>query len=366
MGIDGLLSFGKLAIKRLIARSRLMEPVFGYKGWVLKKVQPGSPKIATVPFNYQANQSHYVKSAISVYNFMAKQVKRHADGFTGKVVLEIGSGFQLPHGGLNLLLALRDGAKQCFGIDITHPCDAHTKPDRVEFWRAMVDHLGISDGRELITDNNRVKFSSTEVLWFDGLFSKITLLQMSASQMYFKDNMFDLIISNAVMEHVKNPKGVLHEIYRVLNSGGLAYLQWNPFSGLEMGGHDIGMPYYYPWAHLRLSEKEHVEKLRTVFSDAKLYTTVFPEAHTATAERANEYIKDPKKFRNEILGDLNKMRIKELINYAKECGFNISYDEYFINDNIRKYLTDSIRKELSDYTDDELLTLLHAVVLKKP
>jgi ubiquinone/menaquinone biosynthesis C-methylase UbiE len=315
-------------------------------------------------FNYQADPVNYVKSAISVYSFMAERVKLHTGGFKGKVVLEIGSGFQLPHGGLNLVLALREGAEQCFGIDITHPCDVCARPDRVEFWKTAVEYLGMIAPGGLKNDG-RVRFSSTDVLWFDNFYSTITLLQMSASKMYFKNDMFDLIISNAVMEHVKNPKNVLSEIYRVLDWGGFAYLQWNPFSGFEMGGHDLGMPFYFPWAHLRLSENEHIEKLGFVFSNEAAYTTAFPEAHTSTAERAREYAKDPGKFRNEILTDLNKMRIKELKSYAEECGFEIIYEEYFIKDDHRKYLTESIRKELCDYTEDELLAQLHAIVLKK-
>ncbi len=40
----------------------------------------------------------------------------------------------------------------------------------------------------------------------------------------FKDNSFDYIICNAVLEHVKNDDFVLNEIYRVLKPGGTLYV----------------------------------------------------------------------------------------------------------------------------------------------
>jgi hypothetical protein len=117
-------------------------------------------------------------------------------------VLDLGVGFQLTHGGLTLALALKDGAKRCFGIDIAHP-DLHSaEPAKVEFWRRVRDELGVEVQG---LDQGRVVFASTDILHFDDFFSRITLLQMSASDMWFKDDMFDIVISNAVFEHVKSP-----------------------------------------------------------------------------------------------------------------------------------------------------------------
>jgi SAM-dependent methyltransferase len=44
----------------------------------------------------------------------------------------------------------------------------------------------------------------------------------------FLDETFDLIISQAVLEHVKRPKRIVNEIYRVLNHGGYVYVE-SPF-----------------------------------------------------------------------------------------------------------------------------------------
>lgn len=93
-------------------------------------------------------------------------------------------------------------------------------------------------------DDGRVVFASTDILHFDDFFSKITLLQMSASDMWFKDDMFDVVISNAVFEHVQKPAEVLAELFRVVKPWGGIAANWNPFAGFSMGGHDIGIPFY--------------------------------------------------------------------------------------------------------------------------
>jgi hypothetical protein len=133
-----------------------------------------------------------------------------------------------------------------------------------------------------------------------------------------------------------------------------------------MGGHDIGIPFYYPWAHLRLSEEQHVEKLTTVLNDPELLATALPLGHTPSAERAAELAKDPRAFWSHMMDDLNQLRIKDLLTYAREVGFEIIHDGYHINDEHRKYLTNEIRRELPGYSDDELLTNFHSVALLKP
>jgi len=314
-------------------------------------------------FTYQADLSKYIAQARIPYNLFAKGVKDHLGGFKGKTVLDLGVGFQLTHGGLTLALALQDGAKRCFGIDIAHPELHSAEPAKVAFWKQAKDTLGVD---VQCLEDGRVVFASTDILHFDDFFSKITLLQMSASNMWFKDDMFDIVISNAVFEHVQKPREVLAELFRVVKPGGGAVINWNPFAGFKMGGHDIGIPFYYPWAHLRLSEADHVRKLSEVFSDPKLYATAFPPEHTPTAERAAVYATDPALFRKQISYDLNRMRIPEFLDYAQSVGFKVVSSMPHIFDEDRKYLTPEIRAELHQYSDEELLQTFHAAVLCKP
>ena len=43
--------------------------------------------------------------------------------------------------------------------------------------------------------------------------------------MDFKDESFDLIICNHVLEHIEDDKSALNEIYRVLKYNGISFLQ---------------------------------------------------------------------------------------------------------------------------------------------
>ncbi|WP_157223835.1 class I SAM-dependent methyltransferase [Caulobacter sp. AP07] len=305
----------------------------------------------------------YVQQACDVYNHLANGVDEYCGGFDGKVVLDLGVGFQLIHGGLTLPLAIRAGASRCFGIDIASPGMHSSEPNKVEFWKAAKEMLSV-DVQGL--DEGRVYFASTDILHFDDFFSRIELLQMSASNMWFRDDMFDLVISNAVFEHVQNPHAVLKEMYRILKPGGTAYIHWNPFTGFRMGGHDIGMPFHYPWAHLRLKEKEHVKKLGEIFRNPDLFSTAFPPEHSPTAERAAIYAEDPGLFYKQIGYDLNRMRISEFLAYATSCGFEIAHSGFHCDESEKKYLTDDIRRELAGYSDEELLTIFHSAALRKP
>ena len=317
-------------------------------------------------FKYQENMDSYVNEMYEVYkNFISKIEQTIAGGFKDKVVLEFGTGYQFPGGGINLVLALLCGAARGFGIDITHPCNVCNDGMRKMFWSKFYENLGNLLNVTGYKNDDRLRFVSEDILWFDTQFSKLTFLQMSVSDMYFRDGMFDLAVSNAVFEHVKEIEKSFQEIFRVLKPGGHLVASWNPFTSLDMGGHDVGIPYYYPWPHLRLSEDDHIRILREVFSKEELYTTAFPPAHIPTREVARRYAEDPVAVRKNMLGDLNRLRIKEFLRLAEESCFEIAAVDYVIQDKNRKYLTEDIRKELLDYSEEELLVSSLFVVLRK-
>lgn len=307
----------------------------------------------------------YVNEMHQVFKDFISKVEKYAGGFKDKVVLEFGAGYQFPGGGINLVLALLCGAARGFGIDITHPCNVCNDGMRKIFWSKFYENLGNLLNVTGYKNDDRLRFVSEDILWFDTQFSKLTFLQMSASDMHFRDEMFDLAFSNAVFEHVKDPKKTFRELYRVLKPGGHMIASWNPFTSLDMGGHDVGIPYYYPWAHLRLSNDEHIRMLREVFSKEEIYSTAFPPAHTPTREVARRYAQDPKALRKAMLGDLNRLRIKDFFRLAQENGFEIAAVDYVIPDKNRDYLTEDIRKELSDYSEEELLVSSLFVVIRK-
>lgn len=321
-----------------------------------------------VTFKYQENMCSYVKEMHQVFKDFISKIEKYAGGFKHKVVLEFGAGYQFPPGGINLVLALLCGAERGFGIDISHPCNVCNDNTRKIFWSKIYENFENLGNLLNITgykNDDRLRFVSEDILWFDTQFSKLSLLQMSVSDMYFRDNMFDLAISHAVFEHIKELDKTFRELYRVLKPGGHMVAEWNPFTSLDMGGHDVGIPYYYPWAHLRLSEDEHIGILREVFCKEELYTTAFPPAHVPTREVARRYAKAPDALRKAMLEDLNRLRIKDFFRLAQENGFEIAAVDYVIPDKNRDYLTEDIRNELSDYSEEELLVSSLFVVLRK-
>ena len=324
------------------------------------RVNPGA--VAKL-FAYQEDEVAHVQNSSFIYSLMKEGVDTYFGGFEGKIVLDLGAGFSLPQGCLPMALAVRDGARQCFGIDISHPEHFATDPLKVEFWRTAREVLGVSvQGLE----QNRVFFGGADTMHDDSVVSRIVPLQMSASDMWFRDGMFDVIFSNAVFEHVKDAKNVLLETFRVLKPGGGLYAHWNPYTSFQMGGHDIGIPFMYPWAHLRLDRAAHVEKLRQMLNDRELLRTANPPEHQITEGRALTYKDTPELLFKHMDDDLNKLRVKDFLRYASEAGFEIVHSGFHINDTQRQYLTSEIQAELSDYSEDELLTIFHSAALRKP
>jgi ubiquinone/menaquinone biosynthesis C-methylase UbiE len=305
-----------------------------------------------------------VDNELKNFKEIKNKIEVFAGGFKDKCVLEIGTGFHFPQAGILCALAILEGAtNRVFGIDIYHPCDECSSKRKGLFWKMFSKKVG-----ELRTigyvNKGCIKFITKNVIWDDKEYNKLTFLQMSASDMYFKDEMFDLIMSKATFEHLKRPKEALREIKRVLKVGGYIYLSWNPFTSLRMGGHDIGIPYYYPWAHLRLSKEEHIQKLREVYSNKKIYETM-PIEHRPNDELAYQYAKDPEGLRNGTLQDLNQIRVKEFLEAVNSLNLKIVYIENIIIDEERKYLTEEIRQELSQYLAEELLMTCQQIVLQK-
>ncbi len=144
-------------------------------------------------------------------------------------------------------------------------------------------------------------------------------------------------------------------------------MRWNPFTSLAMGGHDIGVPYHSPWAHLRLDEDRHVAVLREVFSDPELAASAFPAPHTPTPEVAQQRARgDLAKLRKDMLADLNRLRIPELIEIARATGFDVIDDQVRISEKDREFYTPEIAAELSAYSYDELVGHTHWLMLRKP
>jgi SAM-dependent methyltransferase len=158
-------------------------------------------------------------------------------------------------------------------------------------------------------------------------FVDLDLRQMDVTNLSFDDEEFDIVISNAVFEHIQDVPRAVRELKRVMKKGAITYHLIHLFTSLS-GGHNLNWanPDEYvpknipPWDHLR-------KKL-------------FP---------AHVY--------------LNKLRMKDYIQIFEN---NSTILECKVGKTEGKsLLTPGIKKELSEYSEEELIARDLIIVAKK-
>lgn len=303
-------------------------------------------------FEYQENIETYLSQKIEQYHTFRKQkIDPYLPDIKGKTFLEIGYGAGAESGGIFMSLLCKDGAaKPVYGIDVVHPLSNNSNQRLIDFWKTAKEKYN------LIQD-------PIDHYWEEHT-PPIIKMHMNSEKMYLKNELVDVIYSSAVLEHVKYPELSLKEMYRVLKPGGLSVHSWNPFTSLTMGGHDIGIPYYYPWAHLRLKKEDHIQKLKEVFNDNNLRTTSSVREHTLTLDYLNS--RTAESIYEATHRDLNKVRISDMCNMAVDAGFTVLKQGIkYYNEESKNLLTTEIKNELTEYSEDELLCSSHTIILKK-
>jgi SAM-dependent methyltransferase len=102
-----------------------------------------------------------------------------------------------------------------------------------------------------------IEYSAEKVSWSKLYFNasknkNLDIIQGNAENLNFPDNEFDLAFSNSVLEHVKNPKKALQEMYRVIKPGGKLLLSVDYFH--SPGGNHLYDYIYFPWATTLVDE----------------------------------------------------------------------------------------------------------------
>jgi SAM-dependent methyltransferase len=302
---------------------------------------------------YQAESIRHVSHVLRSFKALRRIVDGRAGGFRGKAVLEVGAGFAMPQGGAFAALALAEGALQATAVDRDGPEQSEADPARAAFWDELLDRR-----RDLSVCGKR---NVERVAFFGG---PLAFARMDAAALDFPDQSFDLTFSTAVFEHLSKPKDVLRELRRVLKPGGRAVIQWNPFSSMRLGGHDIGLFRRVPWAHLRLSRAAHIRALAQVYADPALYGEL-PVEHRPSPELARFYAADPGGLYRRTLDDLNRLRVREFRTHVQELGWRVLWENFRTYPEDCELLTPELRRELIDYDEQELVLSAHEIVLEK-
>jgi len=243
----------------------------------------------------------------------------HAGDMAGKAILDVGCGRLC--GWTLLFYSL---ASTVIGIDTTNI--VLNKPSCLKYWQSLTKNGLEGFGRDVVyalLGKNKTYYQRLRSLSGFKLEPKaLDIRQMDVENMSFPDNVFDIVLSNNVFEHIANVPKAVSEVARVLKRGGITYIRINLFTSLT-GGHNLDwrnpgkLP---PWDHLR----------------------------------SNRYA---------IPVYLNRLRQHEYISLFRERFeiLDVIDGRYFGKD----LLTPSIRSELSDYSKEELLKTHIAIVGQK-
>jgi SAM-dependent methyltransferase len=90
---------------------------------------------------------------------------------------------------------------------------------------------------------------------------RLTFLQSEPDRLPAPNDMFDIVYTWSVFEHVSDPTRMLQEVHRILKPDGVFFLQLWPFYSSRHGGH-AWMAVSEPFAHLSRSPFELEQRLR--------------------------------------------------------------------------------------------------------
>jgi len=226
------------------------------------------------PFNqggkYKLNYADFeYKSASNVFSdfeiVLGESIKKTVQD---KIVLDLGCGA----GGKSVFLK-ESGAREVFGVDLSETL--------------------ISQAKDFSKKQTDINFEIASV-----------------SKLSFKDNTFDILIANDIMEHISSPDLMLREAYRVLKKGGKLFINFEPY--YHFLGHHMWDVINIPWVHIFFSEKTRIKAYKELVK-------ALPDAQARIDFRI-----DKKENGEEYIGYLNKMTLNHFEDLLKKSNFSIS------------------------------------------
>ena len=205
---------------------------------------------STREFAIHDYENVYKKAIKDLSTFGLKSVK-------GKEVLDLGCGARFPFS----LLAASEGAN-ITSLDISY-VKPHTLP--IFFWKIMrangLKRAAKSVLRKVLFDKLYLKqMEASAGINLSQFISKINFIMAdpTAADYPLPSDKYDLIVSNAVLEHVDDVKKYFKEVSRLLNKGGLSHGLIHNYYSIS-GGHNLENAFpdsnpssrVPPWDHLR-------------------------------------------------------------------------------------------------------------------
>jgi SAM-dependent methyltransferase len=170
---------------------------------------------------------HSVLYALQVYALMCDWISRWASGVSRKRILEFGPGWSLGTGAL--LVAA--GAQRYVGADLFPLAALAAEPYRHLRDEIARDH-DVVRSPEHASRRAEMLRRFDEVVRLDGSpdagFDESRLAwrcPVDAAATPFGDGEFDVVLSNATLEHVRDPPAVVRESLRVVAPGGVGFHQ---------------------------------------------------------------------------------------------------------------------------------------------
>jgi len=251
----------------------------------------------------------------------------------GKEVLDIGCGARFPFS----LLAAAEGAK-ITALDVMY-LKPHALP--VFFWKILrangVKRAAKSAVRKALFDESYFKqLDASAGIDLSPFISKINfiLADPKAPNYPLPSDKYDLICSNAVLEHVYDVKKYFKEASRLLKKGGLSYGLIHNYYSIS-GGHNLEWafpdtnpsPKVVPWDHLRGNQ----------FPTHTYLNKLKPEEYKAAAAASLEV----------------------LLFESRDINHNAGGQEG------EKFLTPEVQAELSQYSRELLLARSYCIICRK-
>jgi SAM-dependent methyltransferase len=233
--------------------------------WIFKTFPPRDKDIIFKKPVGRADSEYEDEKRLPFYRYFRKGTEM----FEGKEVLDLGSGY-----GGRTIRYLEYGAQSVTGLEINEELVSYSK------------------------DFAKLK-SAEKTSFIIGVGEKIPC----------KNESFDLIVMNDVMEHVISPSEVLLECYRVLRPSGRLALSFPPYYSLSAGSHLHGYATSFPGLNLIFSTRALKSVVTLLLNEKKInYRNFLREVPTDKLWNQNGLT--VKSFKNLI--KISKFNVEEI------------------------------------------------------